>query len=1169
MTAVDARPRRARAAGTRRARSPRTRRATRPAARPRDVVPRSQPRAHRPDVVVARACVSASACSSRSTVVFVLVSAVVFHVVLAQGQRRTRPSSTRGSRPSAASTSSAVSTTATLASPPRIIEEASESGCVIPPEPPHRISRRDACRRADADTGTADDARRLGGRQDDPRRQPAVSARPVAARHRSAPAPAAGRRGHAAGSAFGHAAARGRADARPRGPTARRRHRRAERRVPLPPIRLAAGRIARAMLVAFARHRRAALRPPGAGEQPHCGDWRSASACARSTCPPSGGASSTATATTSRCRSPQTTISADPRVSTTRPRYAAQARADRRRRPRRPAGPPRPTPTRAFVYVARKVDDATVDAGEGARPSRASASCPSRSASTPSGTLAGAGARLRRGPTTTASAGSRRQYEEAAAGQAGRGASSSGTRRAARSPAPAPGRAAAARRRPRAHARPVAPVRGRAGARRPGRPRPNAKGGMAIVVDVQTGDVLAMAIGRRAPRPTSTRPRRASNSEQQPRRSPTCTSPARPTRSSPWRPRSRTAIVAPGHRVRRPRHDPDRRHDLRGRRARTRSTMVGGRHRAASRPTSARSRSRASSARSASTHFLRAFGFGADDRDRLPGRGRRASCSPLDEYNDTSIASIPIGYGIAVTAMQMLDVYTTIANGGMTRPPRLVAATIDADGERARARRRAGTQVVVGRHRGAASTRCSQASCRGGTGTKAADPGLHRRRARPARRASLRTRRRRTGTWRRSPGSRRPSARGSRRSSCSTSRRAASYFGRTVAAPVFSRGHAVRPAATSVCRPTGSTSQPRPVDAEPRVDSRRHVRSSASSAHGAGHRSARHAGRTGSRPVPVACAVRLHDLLAGSTSSMLELPDPDRGGRRSTPITARQPPRDARRAATPASRVPDVDGHRFAGDAVAARRGRAARGAGPRPRRVGRSRRPACPRPARARARSPPACSASRPGPCACSASPAPTARRPPPSCSRRSRRRPGDAPGVIGTIGARVDGAPSRARRSRRPRPRRPSSSSCSRTMRDAGVDMVAMEVSSHGLDAARGSTAPSSPRCASPTSRHDHLDYHGTLDEYFEAKARLFDARVRAGRRDQRRRRRAGASSPRELRPPAPGSCDVRARRRGGRCTATGIVHDARRHDVHARRPRRWRADARAAPAASGRST
>ena len=52
------------------------------------------------------------------------------------------------------------------------------------------------------------------------------------------------------------------------------------------------------------------------------------------------------------------------------------------------------------------------------------------------------------------------------------------------------------------------------------------------------------------------------------------------------------------------------------------------------------------------------------------------------KYTDTSMGAVPIGYGIAVTAMQMLDVYTTIANHGMSRPPRLVTATIDADGNR-------------------------------------------------------------------------------------------------------------------------------------------------------------------------------------------------------------------------------------------------------------------------------------------------------------------------------------------------------------------------------------------------------------------------------------------------------------------------------------------------------
>ena len=42
---------------------------------------------------------------------------------------------------------------------------------------------------------------------------------------------------------------------------------------------------------------------------------------------------------------------------------------------------------------------------------------------------------------------------------------------------------------------------------------------------------------------------------------------------------------------------------------------------------------------------------------------------------------MPIGNGIAVTAMQMLDVYMTLANDGVARTPRLVEATIDSDGD--------------------------------------------------------------------------------------------------------------------------------------------------------------------------------------------------------------------------------------------------------------------------------------------------------------------------------------------------------------------------------------------------------------------------------------------------------------------------------------------------------
>jgi len=57
------------------------------------------------------------------------------------------------------------------------------------------------------------------------------------------------------------------------------------------------------------------------------------------------------------------------------------------------------------------------------------------------------------------------------------------------------------------------------------------------------------------------------------------------------------------------------------------------------------------------------------------------------------------------------------------------------------------------------------------------------------------------------------------------------------------------------------------------------------------------------------------------------------------------------------------------------------------------------------------------------------------------------------------------------------------------AGAKAVAIEVSSHGLDQGRVNGVAFD--CALFTNlTHDHLDYHGTLAAYAQAKARLFDA-------------------------------------------------------------------------------
>ncbi len=102
--------------------------------------------------------------------------------------------------------------------------------------------------------------------------------------------------------------------------------------------------------------------------------------------------------------------------------------------------------------------------------------------------------------------------------------------------------------------------------------------------------------------------------------------------------------------------------------------------------------------------------------------------------------------------------------------------------------------------------------------------------------------------------------------------------------------------------------------------------------------------------------------------------------------------------------------------------------------------------------------------------------------------RAAGQVPGVIGTVGARVDGAPFASAQVTPTTPEACDLQQLLASMRDAGVATVAMEVSSHGLDRREVDGTEFTAVCFTNLS-HEHLDYHGTLDAYFAAKARLFD--------------------------------------------------------------------------------
>jgi UDP-N-acetylmuramoyl-L-alanyl-D-glutamate--2,6-diaminopimelate ligase len=98
--------------------------------------------------------------------------------------------------------------------------------------------------------------------------------------------------------------------------------------------------------------------------------------------------------------------------------------------------------------------------------------------------------------------------------------------------------------------------------------------------------------------------------------------------------------------------------------------------------------------------------------------------------------------------------------------------------------------------------------------------------------------------------------------------------------------------------------------------------------------------------------------------------------------------------------------------------------------------------------------------------------------------RRAGRRPGVVGTTGARIDGSPVAIERTT---PEAPDLHRLLARMRDDGVEVVAIEVSSHALEQRRvgGVTFDA---VAFTNLSQDHLDYHPSMEAYFEAKAHLF---------------------------------------------------------------------------------
>ncbi|WP_260860662.1 peptidoglycan D,D-transpeptidase FtsI family protein [Mycobacterium tilburgii] len=91
--------------------------------------------------------------------------------------------------------------------------------------------------------------------------------------------------------------------------------------------------------------------------------------------------------------------------------------------------------------------------------------------------------------------------------------------------------------------------------------------------------------------------------------------------------------------------------------------------------------------------MLRKFGLGQRTNVGLPGESA-GLVPPIDQWSGSTFSNLPIGQGLSITLLQMTDMYQAIANDGVRIPPRIIKATIAADGSRTEEPRPEGVRVV-------------------------------------------------------------------------------------------------------------------------------------------------------------------------------------------------------------------------------------------------------------------------------------------------------------------------------------------------------------------------------------------------------------------------------------------------------------------------------------------